>query len=768
MRITLTFAVAIIVLLLGSVQSCQKKSQDYVQEGNELSNQGKRAEAELSYRKAIQGDANNSEAYFRLGNLLLQDNKTDLGFVALAKANDLAPQNREIEERLTDVTLSLYLGRAVKPKMFLNKLENLAKTADRREANSFQGARIQGFLLMTEGKYEDSVLSFQRALQRRSGDAEASLAILKPLIELNRMDEAEGIALAAIDKNPNYLTLYDPLYILYLSQNRASEAEALLQRKVKNNPKDIGTALQLCSHFLEKKQEDRFETEVKRILGDKQSYPAAELEVSKFYEKRKQYQEATEILRSGLKSNPGERRRYEREILSVLLAQGKRDQALAEAEIMLKADAQNVDALFTRASLAMAAARKEDLTWIASDLKKSIELNEAEPLYRFKLGQVLLAQGDVAAAKYQFLESSKLKTDYLSPRLALAELQFTAKQYREVLKEVAAIRRYDPRNPEVRLLGVTASMGLGDYETARDQLTSILADYPRYPDAQLQMGFVHLNLKQYPQAERIFEKFTADNGPLGQRAVQGLIDVYLANRNGTKAVDLATRALQKEPDSVTRLEFVGNVAIRAGQYGTAQSAFEKLAARNPTSFPIQTSLAETYRLLGRYEDAEKRFRLANTLDPKAEYPLLMMAHLKTARGSLLEARNDYRKLLPLRPNDPYLLNNYAATLVETGGDLPEALRCATKAVQLVPDNASFKDTLGWIHAKSNSFDAANFIFSALVATNPNEPVYLYHYGYTLFKMGQKELAKKQLTAALSKQPKPAVAENIRQLLSQVE
>lgn len=758
----------ILLVLLALTPGCQQKAEDYVLAGNELLKQGKRDEAELSYRKALQKDAKNADAYYRLGLLLLEKDKGDLGFVSIARANELLPQNLEIESRLADTALALFLAKSSRPKMYRDKLDQIVRTSSAREPNSFQAARIQGFLLMSDGKFEDSVVMFRQALQRKKADPEISLAILKPLIELGKMEEAERLALASIERNKTNLTIYDPLYILYLSQKRGADAEALLKRKITNNPTDTASALQLCSHYLQNKQETQFQAEVQRILADRKSYPNGDFELGQFYAKRKQYQEASELFQTGIKSNPGEKRRYQREILAVLLAQDKKAEALAEAENIYKADPQNVDALYVKANLSLAKARKEDLKGIAADFQKAIELNPAEPLYRFKLGQVMIFQGDVTGAKNQFIESSKLQANYLAPRLAIAEIDFGAKQYKEVLKQVAAIRRYDPRNPEVRLLGATASMGLGDYETARDQLTSILADFPRYPDAQLQMGYVHFNLKQYPQSERIFEKFLDDRGPLGQRATQGLIDVHLANRNGAKAVDLATRALQKEPDSASKLEFVGNVAMRAGQYGTAQSAFEKLAARTPNSFSIQTSLAETYRLLGRYEDAEKRFRLANAIDPKADYPLLMMAHLKTARGSLMEARNDYRKLLPLRPNDPYLLNNYAATLAETGGDLPEALRHATKAVQLIPDNASFKDTLGWVHTKSNSLDAAKFIFSALVAANPNEPVYLYHYGYTLFKLGDKDQAKKQLTTALAKKPTAADAEKIRQVLTQVE
>lgn len=762
MKIHLTAILLLSVFLLG----CGQSVNDALQQGQQFSNEAKWAEAELSFRKALQKDTRNAAAFHGLGKVLKATERMDQAYAAWDQAFLLAPENKEYAEDFANLALTLYMSRPQQLRMVRQRLENVALLAAKSADGAFWAPRIAGYLAITDGNYEEAIAQFRKALLARPNDADTSLALLKPLFELNRGTEAEAVATAAIAANPDFAQLYDALYVHYLVVKDAAKAEEVLRRKVQNRPKDMDAALQLCSFLLDAKRDADFQREVDRVLQAKAVYPQGDLAVSRFYAARQRWTEAKQVLQQAAEGSAQARNLYQGQMLALLIAQNKTEQALAEAEQLITQNPQHEQALYIRTSLRTDSAKPAELAPLTQDWQRLVTINPKAPLYHFKLGQVLARQTKFADAKTAYQSAIALDAKFLSPRMGMAEIRFEDRQYQEVLKEVEAIQKVDSRNPEVRLLGASAMMGLGNYSTAQEKLEEILRDFPRYPDAELQLGYVHLNLKQYPPAERIFEKYRSAAGALGERANRGLISLYLESKRGAKAVEIATQALQRDPKSTAALERVGVTAMQANQLSTAASAFEKWSTQEPQSARARIALGEAYRQLGRFEDAERQYRQAARLDAKADFPLLMLAHLKSARGDLQEARNDYRQLLPLRPNDPYLLNNYAVALVETNGSLAEALQHAQKAVKLQPDNPDFKDTLGWVQARSNQLESAKFIFEGLVQASPGNAVYRYHYGYTLLKAGQTGPAKEQLREAIRFEKDTARQDKIRTLLAE--
>lgn len=69
------------------------------------------------------------------------------------------------------------------------------------------------------------------------------------------------------------------------------------------------------------------------------------------------------------------------------------------------------------------------------------------------------------------------------------------------------------------------------------------------------------------------------------------------------------------------------------------------------------------------------------------------------RKRYAEAIPYYRAALLSEPDNPRVLNNLAYALASGGGELMTALRHATKAVQLDPENPFYLETLGSIHLK---------------------------------------------------------------------
>jgi len=123
--------------------------------------------------------------------------------------------------------------------------------------------------------------------------------------------------------------------------------------------------------------------------------------------------------------------------------------------------------------------------------------------------------------------------------------------------------------------------------------------------------------------------------------------------------------------------------------------------------------------------------------------------------------------MELQPDDPRVLNNLAFAMVETNGNLDEALRLAQRAVRKVPEQPVFVDTLGWIYVKRNMTASAVQVLDGVVKKQPDNPVFSYHFGVALLQKGDLQRAKTTLQGALAKNPSPEYADKIRQLLAHI-
>jgi len=92
---------------------------------------------------------------------------------------------------------------------------------------------------------------------------------------------------------------------------------------------------------------------------------------------------------------------------------------------------------------------------------------------------------------------------------------------------------------------------------------------------------------------------------------------------------------------------------------------------------------------------------------------LTLAMMDDAAGDLTAAEAGYRRVLEKDPKQPIALNNLAMVIFKSGGDMTEADTLASSAVEVLPRDARFRDTLASIQAKRG--DLAGAIASAKLA-----------------------------------------------------
>jgi tetratricopeptide (TPR) repeat protein len=135
--------------------------------------------------------------------------------------------------------------------------------------------------------------------------------------------------------------------------------------------------------------------------------------------------------------------------------------------------------------------------------------------------------------------------------------------------------------------------------------------------------------------------------------------------------------------------------------------------------------------------------LAITFDNKE-----MQAQIYSGLGDVYNELKQYAKSdsfynasLALKPDEVFVLNNYAYYLALRKEQLPKAAQMAKRANELQPNNASFEDTYAWVLFKMANYEQALiWIELALSHSETQTATLMEHYGDILYFLTKKDAA----------------------------
>ena len=142
--------------------------------------------------------------------------------------------------------------------------------------------------------------------------------------------------------------------------------------------------------------------------------------------------------------------------------------------------------------------------------------------------------------------------------------------------------------------------------------------------------------------------------------------------------------------------------------------------------------------------------------------------LYQSKGDIQKAQQAFEKVLTLNPRFAPAANNLAVLYSEHGGNQEKALELAQRAKETAPDDPHISDTLGWILYKRGVYQRAADLLKESAAKLPDQPVVQYHLGLASLKAGDKEGARKALTAAINSPRSFAEKDEARKALAEIQ
>lgn len=237
--------------------------------------------------------------------------------------------------------------------------------------------------------------------------------------------------------------------------------------------------------------------------------------------------------------------------------------------------------------------------------------------------------------------------------------------------------------------------------------------------------------------------------------------------------DVALKAYQQVmPDPILGWDARFEAAMLLGRMERPEDSIAKLKnmlSERPDDLTIVTSLADTLRVIERYDEARGYYdQVVAALD----VPLDRHWGLFYSRGIVLErlgewpaAEADFRRALTLAPDQPLVLNYLGYTMVEKGQNLGEALEMIEKAVEQRPDDGYIIDSLGWALYKLGQYEEATGWLEKAVQLRPEDPTINDHLGDAYWKTGRRLEATFQWRHALAMKPEKEDALRIREKIA---
>jgi putative PEP-CTERM system TPR-repeat lipoprotein len=405
-------------------------------------------------------------------------------------------------------------------------------------------------------------------------------------------------------------------------------------------------------------------------------------------------------------------------IASILLDQGKREEAAKEVAAMKQAAPGQPDTLYAEAQLAY---RQKNYEAARDLLQKQASMTPDDP-------QMLLLAGAVA---------------------------YELKSYSQAEANLVRVVKAVPNQPfAVRMLAATY-LKSGQSAKALDTLKPILPTIERDPEALALAAEIYMQNGKVQEAGRYFEKSAALNPKnTGARAAAALI--HVSEGDVDRGFDELEQAAAEDKGNRTDLALIAS-HIQRGQFDDALGAIDALEKKRPEDRALTADLRGVVLLRkGDRDGARTNFDRAIELQPSFALAVLHRARMDIEDGNTSDADKRLSALLEKQPDSvpgmlaladlrarehkpPAEIDALLAKAVAAGrtstpvrlavigyylrhGNPKQAATAAQEALTVLPDNPDIVEALGRAQLAAGETNASLATFGRLTQLRPDSPL----------------------------------------------
>ena len=772
MRIPSLAIVAIATLLVGCGGAAARKN-GYMAKGQGYLDAHNYAKARLEFRNALQLDPNDAQASYlagqaaqNLGNLreaaqmyqgAIQSNPKHLGARAqlgllydLGGAPDKAVALVEPGLALAPDDPDLLTARAAARQRLGDKA---GARADAEKAAGLAPANENTIGLLASiyqqaGETQQAIDLVNKAAQTPGASVNLRVVLAQLYLAANRHPDAVQELQRAIAADPdNLVHRYLLAQVLLLDKN-VDAAEAALRGAVAQAPASAEAKLTLANMLAANRSYEVAEAELRRLSASSPNDYQLRLGLGQFYASHDKTAAAAAVYRqiikddgtdaSGLIARNG--------LISIDLQANQLDDATALIDEVLKKNPRDNDALYARASVALARGKADgaiaDLRAVQRDQPNSILLQRA-------LARAYLQNDDSTLAEETLRTAVQSSPNSVDLRLDLAQLLMRTGQSGQALTILEKLAGEQPANLPVLEALFGAQIARKDFVAARRTAGLVQSAKPELPTGNYLSGVAELADGRADAARAAFERAMA-LAPAAVDPVTALVRLDLTQQHPDQAIARLDKIIAQFPRNPLPRNLKGEVLATLKRADPAIASFRDAIALNPAWATPYINLAAAEETAG--HNAEAIMTLQEGIKASNDAPRLVvnLAGLYERLGRIEEAIAAYEGLLKRDADSAIGANNLAMLLVTYRSDRSSLDRARALTERFASSrNAAFLDTRGWVLYKRGDYaDAVNALQKS-VDKAPQAPELLYHLAMAELKSGARDSARHSLEQALN-------------------
>jgi putative PEP-CTERM system TPR-repeat lipoprotein len=708
--------------------------------------EGKYSEAIIEYRNALEADDRLGQARYGLAQALTESGNPERAIQEYVRAADLLPDDDDVQVRAATVLLMTRQFDDVR-----TRTERvLARSPRNLEAQILYANALAGLR-----DFESAIAEIDEAIQMdpASAAAQTSLGLLR--LAQGQRDAARQAFLKAVELEPQSIQALLALVNFQWSSGELAQAEATLGRALAVDPRHATANRAMAVLYMVTNRVDQAEAHFK-VGADVSPNSSGRLALADYYAQLRRFDDAQAVLEP-MVSDPRIFADAQTRLSQIHYIRGNIERAQTSLDDVLAKQPGYAPALITKAR------------WLVTDRQFAAALDRARAAVasapgdigiRYLFGAIQAANGLTEEAGATFNEVLRRNPRAVPAQVQLSHLRLLSGDPDTAVQLAREAVNNSRGGPEARLALARSLIAARDLPQARLEVATLLQRYPRAAGVHAADGTLRLVSNDAAGARAAYERAYALD-PTSLAAITGLTLLDMQEDKADAArIRLETR-LAVASNRPALLVLAAKVYIAQRDLTKAEAALRRTIEADASVGEAYGLLVDIYREQQRVDAARTEFDRIAAANPKDVAARTVSALLLHAQNKLADAKQRYTEILALDPRAAVAANNLAWIYADEGENLDAGLQLAQRAVDLVPDRAAFRDTLGWVYLRKQLPQLAVRPFEQAVAREPETAVFHYHLGLAYAGSGERARGRDALQRAL--ELNPALEEAKREL-----
>lgn len=646
---------------------------------------GQYQSAEIEYENVLRNAPQNARAWSRLGVIYFDEGRGPEALPVLLKAQQLDPAN--LDARLKLGTLYLESGQ---PKQAQDEADFVLSRNPQDD---------QAPLLLARAAATNELNAVDVRLQdlRQKGNR-ASLETALGILALRRNDSKTAAShfKQAVALNPHFSDAYAGLGTVLFALKDLKQADHAFFEAATQAPAWSGNGLRYAQFKLLTGDAAGAQKFLQHIVDQAPLYLPAWTALARLSAEENDYSNAIDALGNVLTQDP---RNFDG-----LILQGR-------LELMRNRPASAVE-----------------------DYQQMARIYPEAPPVFYALAQACLADNQTNEADKYLTQALNLNPDFADAILLRAETQIVHGNPAVAIVTLRQLVQREPRLVPAWLLLADAYRAQGTPDNAVEIYRDLERSYPHTAEVPVLLGILFFRQHQMAAARAEFQK-ALQLEPNYLPAVEQLVDLDLAEKQYTAALQRVQQLVVQDPNRAVSQLLLGTTLAAQGETNQAESALSKAIKLQPDSQAAYLLLAQLHIQSGQNSKALKNLQMALNKDPNDIAAAMLQGVIYNSEGDYDDARDAYRGVLALAPDNGMALNNLACIYADHLNDLDKAYPLARRARDVAPSDPSVADTLGWILYRRGEYTPALVLLRESAAKLYSVPEVQFHLGMACYMAG---------------------------------